>query len=310
MQGGFREVRVIVVAWIAAIATVVFAAPQYDYHMQSAWLLMVPLAAIALERLLPRVPRLQQIAASVVVVALLLASVRTMSGRFGAELDYQDRVMTEADRLTPRGSRVWDGTGYALHREPAYRYWFLPAGVRLMAEQGMLERYDIRAHPPAAIVHNYRTHNWMSSFPDVAAFATTHYVPLYRNLWLPGFTASVPAGGARRSWTVVADGTYDVWASAMLAKHPWIVRPLGYGLIEGADAPLMQIPLDRLPLERDDRLRWSIDGVPIAAGTRTLNLRRGARLELQAAPGAPMGVLVVPHGVRALCIAPPERFVF
>ena len=300
--------RKIAALWIVALAAAAFTAVQYDYHLQSAWLLMVPLAAVALERLSSRLPRLPQLAAGVVLVALLLAVVGLVGGSFGGELEYQDLVMKEVDRRVPPGGRVWDGTGYALRREPAYRYWFLPAGVRLMAQRGLIERYDIRANPPAAIVHNYRTHNWMRAFPAVGAFATTHYVPLYRNLWVPGFSAAVPAGGLRARWTAVAGGTYEVWASPLLARHPWLVRPLDYGLIEGPDAPLMAIPLDRLPPEPRERMQWVVDDVPVRG--RTLTLRRGSRVELHAAPGAPAGVLVVPAGTRVLCVAPPEKFVF
>jgi len=302
--------QLVALLWIAAMGAVAMTAVQYDYHMQIVWLLMVPLAATALDRIAVRLPRVSLLAGTVVVVALALNVVRFAGGRPGAELEYQDLVMTEVDRRVPPTGTVWDGTGYALRREPAYRYWFLPAGVRFMAEKRWIERYDIRASPPDAIVHNYRTHNWMIAFPDVGAFATTHYVPLYRNLWIPGFAAAIPAGGVRREWTAVAGGTYDVWSSPLLAKHPWLTRPLRYALIEGPDAPAMAIPLERLPRDAEGRLQWRIDGIPVARGTRTLTLRRGSRLELEAGPGVAAGVLVAPRGVRTLCVAPPERFVF
>lgn len=296
--------------WVFSIVSTALMAVQYDYHLQTTWLLMVPLSAIALERISARVPRAATLASVVVILALVVSGVRTLSGGPGGELEYQNRVMTEVDRRVPPGGKVWDGTGYALRREPAYRYWFLPAGVRFMAEKKMIPAYDIRIDPPQAIVHNYRTHNWMVAFPIVGTFATTHYVPLYRNLWIPGFGARVPESGLQRVWTVVADDTYVVWASPLLAKHPWFTRPLRYALIEGPDAPAMEIPLERLTREPDTRMRWFVDGNPLPPGTRTFALRRGSRLELLAAPGQPFGVFVAPRGVSTLCTAPPERFVF
>ncbi|HVE71250.1 MAG TPA: hypothetical protein VNI54_07775 [Thermoanaerobaculia bacterium] len=302
--------QVLALVWIAAMIVVALPGVQYDYHLQSVWLLMVPLAAVALERIAPRIPRAALIASAIVVVALVLGVVRMGTGSLGAELAYQDRIMTEADRRVPPDGRVWDGTGYALRREPAYRYWFLPSGVRLMAEAGVIERYDIRRRPPDLIVHNYRTHNWMIAFQDVGRFATSHYVPLYRNLWIPGFSTSVPTTGLHWSWTVVKSGQYDIWVSPMLAKHPWFSRPLRYALIEGPDAPLMQIPLDRLPRDVEGRVQWLVDGVAVPAGARTLVLREGSQLEMRAGPGAAVGVLVVPTGTRTLCMAPPEKFTF
>ena len=302
--------QMIALLWLSAVALVALTAVQYDYHMQSAWLLMVPLASAALAAVAQRIPRVAIIAAAVVVIALSLSGVRIAFGPRGAELAYQDRVMTEVDRRVPRDGRVWDGTGYALRREPAYRYWFLPAGVRFMAEAGLIERYDIVQRPPDAIVHNYRTHNWMISFRDVGRFAVAHYVPLYRNLWIPGFSGVVPAAGATRSWRVVRSGSYDVWVSTMLAKHPWFASPLRTTLIEGPDAPAMQIPLDRLHRDAESRVQWLIDGVPVSAGVRTLDLRKGSTLEMRAAAGPAAGVFVVPSGTRTLFIAPPEKFVF
>lgn len=302
--------QVLALVWAAAMIVVTLPGVQYDYHLQSVWLLMVPLAAVALERFAPRVAHVPLITGAIVVVSLVLAGVRWVATPPGGALAYQNRIMIEVERFVPTDGRVWDGAGYALRRESAYRYWFLPSGVRFMAKAGMIEPYDIARRPPDAIVHNYRTQNWMVAFQDVGRFAVSHYVPLYRNLWIPGYSILIPESGLLYSWTVVKDGSYDIRASTLLAKHPWFSRPLRYTLIEGPAAQEMEIPLERLPRDVEHRLHWRVDGVLVPAGARTLTLRKGAFLEMLAEPGPRAAVMVVPSGTRTLSMAPAERFVF
>jgi len=299
----------LLIALLFAISVIGIAltAVHYDYHLQTAWLLMVPLAAIAIERLPSRVPMLAII---VIVIAIVINLATLITPSFGKAIDYQNRVMTEVDARTRPSDVVFDGSGYALRRKPAYRYWFLAAGVRLMAQQNLLERYDIVRNPPAAIVFNYRVYNWLAAFPDVRQYALHHYVPLYRNLWLPGLSAPLAQGTTRIQWSAAADGRYEIWASPLLARHPWIARPMEYGLIEGPDAAQMAIPLARLPRVDAGALQWFVDGVAQPRGTTTLTLRKGSRVELRATMRERGGVIVAPQGIRTLCIAPEERFVF
>jgi hypothetical protein len=297
--GALQLVALLALASVASVAAV---GASYEYHLESAYFLMLPLVALAFERL--RSPVWQTVILG--VAALLLA----FRFEVGEGLPYQDRVMREADARTSPGERVWDGSGYALRRQPAYRYWFLPAGVRLMAKAGLIEDYDVeqlRAAPPAAIIYNYRLFLWLRETPRLAAFVTHHYVPLYRNLWLPGMSAMLEAQPSRTTWTVVRGGRYEVFASELLAKHPWFARPLEYGMIDGSE---LAIPLRRLPRVADAELRWSVDGVPLPPGVRSLDLRAGSTLELMATPRTRTGVLVVPHGVDTLCITPDTEFVF
>jgi hypothetical protein len=61
----------------------------------------------------------------------------------------QDYVMREVDRRTQPGDVVFDGTGYALRRKPAYRYWFLPVGLRFLAARPTSSRTrSRRTRPP------------------------------------------------------------------------------------------------------------------------------------------------------------------
>jgi hypothetical protein len=302
---GIRTPGALQLVALLALASVASAAAfraSYEYHLETAYFLMLPLAALAFERL--RSPGW--------ATAILGIAAVSLAFRFqvGEGLPYQDRVMREADARTSAGETVWDGAGYALRRKPAYRYWFLPAGVRLMAKAGLIEDYDVgqlRAAPPAAIIYSYRVFLWLRQTPRLAAFVTHHYVPLYRDLWVPGMSALLEARPSRTTWTVVRGGRYDLYASKLLAKHPWFTRPLEYGMIRGSE---LAIPLRRLPLAPDAELRWSVDGAALPAGVRTIELRAGSTLELVAAPRARTGVLVVPHGVDVLCITPDADFVF
>jgi hypothetical protein len=294
---------------IASVVTIAAMEVQYDYHFQSTWLLMLPLVALALERL----PRAWQGVAATVAATSLAIFVIQVVPTFGDETDYQDEVMTTVDRLTQPGETVFDGAGFALRRDPAYPYWFLTTGVRMMAERRLIDPYDERnmaAHPPAAIVADYRMRVYLRSFPRLARYATTHYVPLFRDLWVPGMTALVEPRPERVLWIAPRAGRYDVYASTALARHPWLTSPLSYAEVRGRNAPRYAIPLKRLPALRADALRWTVDGVPQPRGARTLTLRKGSKVELTARPEQRTGVLLVPHGVDTLALAPADPFLF
>lgn len=302
------EGRLLAAIAIASIVTVALMEVQYDYHFQTTWLLLVPLAALAIERMHAR---WRNVTAAVAAVALAVF-VLQLAPAFAIETEYQDAVMKGAHRYTAEDERVFDGAGYALHRQPAYRYWFLTTGVRMLAESGAIDAYagrDIASNPPAAIVADYRLRLYLESFPEVARYATQHYVPLYRNLWLPGMTARLERP-SRVVWIAPRAGAYDVWGSESLATHPWLVNPLQYASIQGPLAPRYVIPLRRLPPLAPDALQWSVDGVAQPRGIRTLALQKGSRVELTANVARPAGVMLVPHGIDALCLAPAEDFLF
>ncbi|HEX6087853.1 MAG TPA: hypothetical protein VF266_25195, partial [Thermoanaerobaculia bacterium] len=217
---------------------------------------------------------------------------------------YQDYVMREVDRRTKPGDRVFDGSAYALRREPAYRYWFLPTGIRLVAAAGGVRPYDITTNPPAAIIWNLRMQRWFEIFPKTAAFATRNYVPLTRDLWVPGLSATLPPGRAF-TWTAHAAGTFTLYASEPLARHPWLTQPLQYAAIQGPQATRYAIPLRQLPRAR---VRWSVDDLPVSG--LTVELKKGARVSVASEETRAIGVLLVPADVAVLCVAPGEEFQF
>lgn len=294
--------EVLALLFVASLLAVAAMEVQYEYHFQTSYLLMVPLAAIALGRL---PSRLQWIAPAAAVVALFVNLLPLLSTPWGAPMAYQDAVMREADRRTQPGDRIFEGTGYALRRTPAYRYWFLPTGLRFLAESGEVPPYDMKANPPAAIIYNLRLQRWFEIFPQTAAYAVTHYVPLYRDLWVPGMTMTLEPG-ASAVWSAPAGGSFTLWPSETLLRHPWVTSPLEYASIQGTRAAQYAIPLRQLPPAR--AVEWSVDGIPV----RGLNvrLRKGSRVTIQSREPRRIGLLLVPSDIATLAIAPAEEFQF
>ena len=129
----------------------------------------------------------------------------------------QDAIMRDVDRLTPVNGTVFDGAGWALNRIPAYRYWFLREIVHVLEENGRFEPYRVdTANPPAAVISDYGARVWLSSHPDLRRYFMSHYLPYWRDLWLPGMSAVINPGG-RATWTVPAGGDYAIYASASIS---------------------------------------------------------------------------------------------
>jgi hypothetical protein len=305
--GPLQFVAILVLAGIVAIAAMQV---QYDYHFQNTWILLLPMTALGLDRVSRPLWRRTAFAAGVVG---LLVNIAQTAPSFGAAMRYQNAVMTAADHLTTSDETVFDGAGYALRRRPAWRYWFLTTGVRFLAARGEIERYDaprMAANPPAAIIADYRLILYLQLFPRLQAYAFRHYVPVYRNLWVPGMTAMIGPAASRFVWTAPRSGRYDVYASDLLAKHPWFTRPLQSVTTIGPRAPLLEIPLRRLPRYDAARLQWSVDGAAMPVGVSSLQLRKGSRVELVGSAPVATGVLLVPHGITTLASAPGEEIVF
>jgi hypothetical protein len=294
------ETKIFAILFVASVVAVAIMEVQYEYHFQTTYLLMLPLAAITFERL----ARFQWVALAVAGVALLINFLPLASQSFGGPMRYQDFVMREVDRRTAPNDVVFDGTGYALRREPAYRYWFLPFGLRYLANEGKVEAYDIAKNPPAAVIYNLRMQRWFEIFPRTAVYAVRHYVPFTRDLWLPGMTATLKPGATYR-WTVPVAGRYALWASEPLVRHPWFTKPLEFAKLQGPRAALYAIPLARLPVAR---VEWRADGRLVPH--RTITLRKGAQVEVMSREERPIGVLLVPAGIERLAVAPAEEFQF
>jgi len=291
--------QILALLLLASLVSIATMEVQYEYHFQGSYVLMIPLAATAFSR----IARWRSLALGIAAVALVIAALPLAAG-LGNAMRYQDFVMREVDRRTSAADRVFDGNGYALRREPAYRYWFLTTGVRFLASRGAIAPYDLAANPPAAVIYNLRMQRWFEIFPRTANYAVRHYVPLTRDLWVPGMTATLQPGRAI-PWIAPAAGTYTLWPSETLLRHPWLTKPLEYAAIQGPRATQYAIPLGRLPRVE---VEWTVDGIPQTG--RTAELKRGSRVTVLSRHPRAVGALLVPSDIATLCLGPGEEFPF
>ena len=273
----------------------------FNYHLEIAVLLMAPLVAIEIDRFATSDSRRRALIALVVVAAAVNIAAAVFRGK-ESDTVYEDFVMREADRRTPPGSKVFDSVGWPLHRDPAYRYWFLRANVFVMEEHKLFEPYtivDVLRDPPAAVIADYDVRKWLAAHRPFGEFIVTHYLPLWREIWLPGMSARVTPLAPAARWIVLADGTYDVYASTNLASHPWYRQPLDF------ERPLWRGVGPPTASDRGAHIDWFVDGAPVSA-TTTLTLRRGQRLDAISREPLPAGIMLIDARNDAAFCQPPR----
>jgi len=214
----------------------------HHYHFLIVTLLALPFVAHVCDLLLAS--RCVAVIATVVTVAIAVSAFASVFRGKEADLDYQDMIMREADRLTPPGARVFSGVGYALRREPAYEFWFLATNVVALEKAGIFRPYDITADPPDAVIADQRTRFWLTRHPEQAEYIRRHFRPVWPELWLPAMTARLTPQSPSARWIVPAEGTYFVRAPV----------PLRFA-IDGNPQP----PSDRLTLRKRQRLDVAAD---------------------------------------------------
>ena len=267
----------------------------FNYHLEVICVLAVPLIAFEIER----IGRRRAVIAALIVATALNVIVAVFRGKEG-DLGYQDTIMREVDRRTPPGSAVFDGAGWALHRRPAYRYWFLRNIVTVLEQHGDFEPYtpqELIARPPAAIVADHDARLWFGRRVVLGRVAASHYLPTWRDLWLPGLSARLDPG-ATAAWIAPADGDYRVVASPRLAAHPWFRQPFDFNRWMWRSPSVALTPAD---VSGD--VAFTVDGAP-AAGS-ILHLRKGARVTAFNRGALPLGVMLVRGDPRELFRQPP-----
>jgi hypothetical protein len=273
----------------------------YNYHLQIVVLMLLPLIAWMFESVRWRT-----------AVLALLAVSWVVSG-FGAifrgkELDlaYQDFVMRELDARTKPGEVVFGGNPWALHRESAYRFWFLPDMTGRLVLHGYAPPYepaDIVNNPPAAVVFDFYALKWLQTVqPRIAPYFFRHYIPVWRNLGVPAMSAALPPGKAT-TWIVPRDGTYRLFASPALAHHPWFRQPLAVASYENNDADRITLRLP--PPAANPALVWWIDGRPAVFGS-SVPLKKGQRVEANYRGYETVGVILLPGDDMVLFQQPPR----
>jgi hypothetical protein len=276
-------IAILQVTSVLFIATMKFV---YNYHFEIVAVLMLPLVALTIGR----IPR-PAVVMGIVIAAWLVNGFASIFR--GKELDraYQDTIMTEVHARTQPGDRVWDGVGWALRREPAYRFWFLPDLTRQLVAHGHAAPYRLD-DPPAAVIADHNALVWLAADRGLQREVVRHYLPVWRNLWMPAMSARLEPGQTAE-WRVPADGDYRLYASPRLASHPWFRTPLFVASYYERDAKRLELPLGT-PAAHPE-LAWP-------AVTR---LRKGERIAMTSRAAVPLGVLLVPGRDDLLFRQPP-----
>lgn len=238
------EEWVLVPSLLAAIASIAAMRVSYTYHFEIVFVLLVPFIAVAAEAMTVRRRLLPY-------TLLLAAGVSLWNSFFraqDAELAAQHATLRFVHERTLPRDCVFDAVGYAWKRRPAWRYWFVPLMVNVLERDRIIEPLTLaalRENHPAAVIADYRMFILLSRRADLAHYLTTHYIPVLRNAWLPGMSARIDARGGAQ-WVAPESGEYRVYASPLLARHPWFERPLMTAAPAMRAMPL-EIPLAQIP---------------------------------------------------------------
>jgi hypothetical protein len=282
--GALFFLAVLQMANLAFIAGMKFV---YHYHLQIVVLLMLPFVASAL--------RLSRATLALVALAAMLSVPVVMLRGKERELRYQDRIMREVDARTSPEAKVFDGVGWALRREPAYHFWFLPVLARQLVANGHAAPYTLAAwmsDPPAAVITDRNAVVWLASTPQLGSYVARHYVPLFRNLWMPGMSARLDPGSTAE-WIVPATARYRLVASLPLAGHSWWSRPFA-----------LHSPVELRDGNGAAGVTLTVNGSAVDA-SRPLDLRHGHRLRAASTSSEPLGVFIVPGDETSWFRQPP-----
>ena len=308
-----RFLHLLLLAQAANLAFIAVMKVQYLYHFELSLCLAVPSLAYVLSQA-AGTPRRQALLVRVVLIALGLGLAVNLFNLIARNdhpsLVYQDQVLKEAARLAPPGSRVLDGCGWLLNREPAYRYWFIPMLVRELSLEGRIPSYspeDFRKDPPALVIASIRLGNWSGEWPETGKLVITHYLPTMPNVWVPGL--SFPFNPQRKTWTwtVPADGEYRLLCRDYLYGHPWFRSP--FMIISSLITTTTKFTIDpeQFPSEGQDQVNWVLNGHAAALDGGVIKLKRGDILTGDFTGKGPLGVMLVPKGTGLLFQPEPPR---
>ncbi|MGZ5433829.1 MAG: hypothetical protein ACXWH7_12975 [Thermoanaerobaculia bacterium] len=278
-----RELRTILVLQMVNLLFIAWMKFIYNYHLALVVILAIPLIAAVVERI--DGPRSRGWIAALLIVAWSVSAFASIFRGKERDRAYQDLVMREVHARTKPGEKVWSGIPWAFEREPAYRFWFLPELARQLVLRGMAPRYSM-SDPPAAVVFDHYALVWIATVQrELAPYLVRHYMPAWRNLWIPAMNAVVRPG-QRVEWIVPRDGTYRVFASPELARHRWFRDPF---LAYKGEALRLRT-MERPPLT-------------FSAGP---HLRKGQLVSVTSHGSEPLGVIVLPSNDTVLFRQPLE----
>jgi hypothetical protein len=277
----------------------------FAYHFETVTVLMIPFVASVFDRaLVNRHGRRFRagIVAIIVVASLLNIWISVPRGQ-SMSLQAQDSLIREVHARTKPNETVFDAVGWAVHRDPAWRYWFVPLLVHLLDFYEVIPRLTVpylQTSPPAAVIFNGRMLIFLWQRPAITEYLTRHYLPLSSNLWVPGLSARLDPRSPAKIWRVPADGTYRLYASRALSDHPWFNDPLRMAHWEGPEASVLEVDLTNFPFERGDRLQFVVDGKEVQPRDRVLALRAGSIVSVTLSDRWPLGLLLIRGEERML----------
>jgi hypothetical protein len=282
-----RDVHLIALLQLANLGFVAFMKFIYNYHFALVVILMIPLIAALLGRVTRR-----DVLVGVVAAAWAMSLFASLFR--GKELDraYQDLVMREVHARTKPGDRVWSGIPWAIRREPAYRFWFLPELARILVRNGGYPGVSLR-DAPAAVVFDYNALRWVATVQrDLAPELVRHYIPVWRELWVPAMNARLQPG-ASVTWRVPRDGAYRVYVSRGLAAHPWFRAPMRVAQYKAPDAARLTATLPEP------------GAGPVVFNADVAMLKKGQSLTATNPSGEELAVILMSTGDRLLFRQPP-----
>jgi len=265
----------------------------YLYHLEIISLLMVPLAAVAIDRTSETLRKPLFVVCVASLCLLVFVSVFRSSH---SVLETQSRLVRDLN-VRAKGLRVLDSVGYAYDTRPAWRYWFVPLLVENMIRQHIAPPLDTIAlahDPPAALVYTFRTYRFLSWQPELMSYVTHHYVPVKRFEWLSGLSALV-SRQETATWIAPYTGDYRVYASTTLGRHPWFRQPLSTA---SASDPLLEIDLPRFT-DSVASLEFIADGKPVAVVNGVIHLTTQSPLECRSRADG-VGIVLMPSSDRFL----------
>lgn len=271
----------------------------FVYHFEIVVIMALPLMASAIDR----VRRPVLLLPLVILASLVNLYASVLRGK-ELDLAFQDMVMREIVRRTTPSEKVFSGGPWAFRREPAYRFWFLPELARHLVRYGHAAPYsprEILRDPPAVVVMDHNTYQWFGVQRELAPYFVHHYMPAWRNLWVPAMNARVPPG-ANIEWIVPRDGNYRLFTSTSLVRHPWFRFPLHVGTYERGDSHRLPV---RLPAPAPNgALRWWIDRQPASVGS-VVSLRKGQRIAVENGGSEALAIILLPGSDTMLFKQPP-----
>ena len=314
---GLRNARtraLTAVAATLAVAQVAFLAAirsPFPYQFQTLFWLLALLAAVALDVVMRVDLRAAVGAASAVAilsVAGMLHAVTAVRWPVLAEtLAHQDHVMRTVERLSPAGTVVLEGCGFAVNRRPAMETWFLPSLARGLMAAGFIDSpkvADLEARRIALVVADSRLLEAVRGDERLGPFVARSFFPAERYVWVPAPNARLRPG-ERTEWTVMTAGPHRVVELPLRAVDAWFESPWSFPFQRPTTSAAFRVDVTRLRSPDPLAVRFFDEGVALEPGPDGLVvLRAGARLAAENVSGSTRAVLVLPAKLRVVLDAP------